>query len=94
MWWMAYALTWLAMMNVLAFAAFALDKQRARTGGRRVPERTLLSLAAMGGSPAALLARQVLRHKTRKQPFSAWLLLIAGGQAVAGAWALTGPLAR
>lgn len=90
---MAYALAWLALMNLMAFGAFADDKRRAVLGARRISERTLLSLAAMGGSLGALVAQQLLRHKTLKQPFRMNLILIAAGQAVAGAallWALTG----
>ncbi|MFN3741032.1 MAG: DUF1294 domain-containing protein [Thermodesulfovibrionales bacterium] len=79
--WSLLALTFCAI-NVASFALFALDKGRARTGGRRVPERTLLWLAALGGSPAALAAQQILRHKTRKQPFVARLTGIVGLQAV------------
>ena len=72
----------LLAINLATFAAFGWDKAAARQRERRIPERTLLALAALGGSPAALLARQTLRHKTRKQPFSAWLLLIVFVQAV------------
>lgn len=48
-----------------------------------MPERRLLVLAALGGAPAALLARAVLRHKTRKASFSAALWTIAAVQAAA-----------
>lgn len=60
---------YLGLVNFMTFFVFAFDKERAMAGGRRVPERRLLTLAALGGSPGALLARHVLRHKTRKQPF-------------------------
>ncbi|MCP3736358.1 DUF1294 domain-containing protein [Sphingomonas sp. RP10(2022)] len=53
------------------------DKARATSGGWRVRESTLLGLAALGGSPGALWARQRFRHKTRKQPFATYLDLIA-----------------
>ena len=66
----------LLAINLATFAAFGWDKAAARQRDRRIPERTLLILAARGGSPAALLARQALRHKTLKQPFGAKLLLI------------------
>jgi uncharacterized membrane protein YsdA (DUF1294 family) len=73
----------LAVMNVATFLIFGWDKLAAAEGRSRVPERALLTLAALGGSPGALLARPVFRHKTRKQPFSAWLMLIVFLQVVA-----------
>ena len=69
---------WLAGVNAATLGAFGWDKRRARQGGRRVPERTLLGLALAGGSPAALAARRLFRHKTRKQPFGAILHAICG----------------
>ena len=73
----------LAALNLATFLVFGWDKLAATNGRPRVPERTLLTLAALGGSPGALLARPVFRHKTRKQPFSAWLVLIVFVQAAA-----------
>ena len=69
------ALLALSIANLVAFSLFALDKARARAGGRRIPERTLL-LAALFGGLGAWLGQRLLRHKTRKQPFAAWLGLI------------------
>ena len=70
----------LALVNIVTFLSFRHDKRRAITGGRRVREADLLLLASIGGSPAALLARRLFRHKTRKQPFSALLLLVVAVQ--------------
>jgi len=69
------ALSLLSLANLVAFSLFALDKARARAGGRRIPERTLLLAALLGGLGAGL-GQRLLRHKTRKQPFAAWLGLI------------------
>lgn len=57
------------MMNVLTFVVFGLDKWKARRGRWRVPESTLLVLAALGGSVGAWLAMQLFRHKTQKKKF-------------------------
>lgn len=71
----------LVIMNLATFAMFGLDKAAAVDKRPRVPERTLLTLAALGGSLGALLARPAFRHKTRKQPFGTWLMLIVFLQA-------------
>ena len=84
----------LSALNLWVVLRFWQDKQRARRGRgeRRIPEAQLLGLALIGGSPGALLARRLFRHKTRKQPFTAWLYAIVALQvaSVAGALALAG----
>jgi uncharacterized membrane protein YsdA (DUF1294 family) len=67
----------------LCFCAFAWDKYCAIRGFRRVPEKTLLTIAAIGGTPGAFLGQRILRHKTQKQPFGFYLLAIAALQALA-----------
>jgi uncharacterized membrane protein YsdA (DUF1294 family) len=64
------------VINAWTVLAFWQDKRCAIIGARRIPERELLTLAAVGGSPGAMLARRMFRHKTRKEPFSTQLLLI------------------
>ncbi|MDB5722013.1 MAG: cold-shock protein [Alphaproteobacteria bacterium] len=71
----------LAAINGWTMLRFWQDKAYARSGARRIPEADLLGLAAIGGTPGALLARRLFRHKTRKEPFSTRLLLIAALQA-------------
>ncbi len=68
-------------VNAVAYAAMALDKRAAQRRGWRWSERSILTLALLGGSPAILMARHRLRHKTRKQPFGLILLVITGVQA-------------
>ncbi|HKR25359.1 MAG TPA: DUF1294 domain-containing protein [Allosphingosinicella sp.] len=71
----------LVPLNLWTMLTFWRDKQRAVAGERRIPESDLLVLALAGGSPGALLARRLFRHKTRKQPFSTQLFMIAAIQA-------------
>lgn len=65
-----------AAWNVLVFTIYFVDKQAARYGQWRVSEKTLLTLAFLAGSPGAVTAQQLLRHKTRKEPFRSELMAI------------------
>ncbi|WP_245951468.1 DUF1294 domain-containing protein [Paracidovorax anthurii] len=56
-------------MSVWAFLAYGADKWAAGRGGWRISERTLHLLALAGGWPGALLAQQMLRHKSSKVAF-------------------------
>lgn len=58
----------LAAINGVALAAMVWDKQQAIRGASRIPESTLHTLCVLGG-PGALLARTLVRHKTRKTSF-------------------------
>ena len=73
---------YLFVVNIACFGLFAWDKQSAQLGRRRTPERTLLTLAFIGGTVAAVAAQRTLRHKTMKEPFRTRLVLIAISQAV------------
>jgi uncharacterized membrane protein YsdA (DUF1294 family) len=70
------AVTAFVLLNAWTMLRFWQDKQRAMAGDRRIPEGDLLGLALIGGSPGALLARRLFRHKTRKEPFSTHLFVI------------------
>jgi len=71
------ALGLFALINLITFLLFGLDKIRARAGSKRVSEGTLLIWAFFEGTIGAYAGRAVFRHKTRKQPFSRHLHKIA-----------------
>jgi uncharacterized membrane protein YsdA (DUF1294 family) len=81
------AALYLLAINAATAAAFALDKRAAERRRWRVPERWLLLLSAFGGTPGALAAQQLLRHKTRKAPFRNALWAVAAAQAALIGWA-------
>ena len=54
-----------AVVNVVAFALYGLDKYKAKTGAWRIPEKTLLGIAAIGGSIGALVGMNFFHHKTK-----------------------------
>ena len=76
-----WAVTYLLLINALAFGLFAFDKRRAETHAWRIPERVLLRVAMAGGTPGAMAGQQLLRHKTRKEPFRTRLWIIWAVQA-------------
>lgn len=81
----------LITLNSVTALMFWWDKRQAVLGERRAPERVLLWLSALGGSTGAVFAQQVLRHKTRKQPFRSILQGIVVLQIVALAAVLVEP---
>jgi uncharacterized membrane protein YsdA (DUF1294 family) len=73
---------WFTSVNLMAAILWSHDKSRAVRGSRRIPEKTLFTLAMLGGWPASLLMAQWARHKRRKDAFMAQLYLIAGLQSL------------
>ncbi len=60
----------LAVMGIIAFAAYGLDKRKAKKGAWRTSEKTLLLLAACLGGVGAFLGMKVFRHKTQHTSFN------------------------
>ncbi len=69
-------IVYLATINFITFAAFALDKIAAIEHRSRISIVTLLGLAFIGGSLGALLGMYLLRHKTKKDYFTVGVPLI------------------
>jgi uncharacterized membrane protein YsdA (DUF1294 family) len=64
-----WLVAYLVAANLVSFAMFGLDKQRARAGARRISERALLLSAAVSGTVGAWAGMTVFRHKTAKRSF-------------------------
>jgi uncharacterized membrane protein YsdA (DUF1294 family) len=62
---------YLIAVNIIAFFAYGVDKWKAKRHRWRIPEATLLVLAAIGGSVGAWIGMQVFRHKTKHLKFVA-----------------------
>jgi uncharacterized membrane protein YsdA (DUF1294 family) len=68
---------WMTGASAAAYVVFGMDKRRAEAGLWRVPERTLLWIAGLGGWPGAKLAQWRLHHRVRKHTFGGMLNAIA-----------------
>lgn len=55
--------------SAVCFLVYAVDKSAAAKGRWRVSERMLIFLGLAGGWPGAIVAQQVLRHKSNKAAF-------------------------
>ncbi|MBI2804333.1 MAG: DUF1294 domain-containing protein [Planctomycetes bacterium] len=85
--WLRWLACWMLACNVVTFVYYGLDKWLAmRTFFFRIPEVTLHTLAAVGGSPAALLAMWIFRHKTIKASFRILFWVIVGAQIALSAY--------
>ena len=62
-------LTTIALMNLITFIVYGIDKFKARRGKWRIPESTLLLLAIVGGSIGAWVGIKVWHHKTLHRKF-------------------------
>ena len=60
---------WLVLVNLAAFILYGYDKSCAKKNKRRIPEKTLLFWAWIGGSVGAFLGMRFFHHKTLKAKF-------------------------
>ena len=64
-------LIYLAVASLISFALYVIDKAKARRGAWRISEKALLLSGFLGGAAGALLAMQLVRHKTKHLYFYA-----------------------
>ncbi|MGE7989936.1 DUF1294 domain-containing protein [Pseudomonas sp. NPDC089554] len=59
------------LASLVCLLLYWQDKHQARNQAWRTPEKVLHACELLGGWPGALLAQQLLRHKTRKVSYQA-----------------------
>jgi Predicted membrane protein len=69
-------IAYILIVNVLTFILFAIDKWKAKHGKWRIPEATLLIMAAIGGSLGTLFGMKLFHHKTLHKKFNIGLPVI------------------
>lgn len=79
-------LLYLLIINALGFLLMLSDKLRAKKHRWRIPEATLLAVAASGGSLGSLLGMYAFRHKTRKPKFYIGIPAMLAVQILLGMW--------
>ena len=79
-------LLYLLLINAVGFLLMLVDKRKAQKKKWRIPEATLMGIAALGGSAGSLLGMYTVRHKTRHPKFTLGIPLILAVQIVAATW--------
>lgn len=80
---------YLIIVNAVGFVLMLADKKKAIKGAWRIPEATLLGVAAIGGSLGAFAGMRLFRHKTKHAKFYIGIpviILLQVGIAVAVYW--------
>ena len=74
---------YLSLINALALLLMLADKHKAKKNLWRIPEATLMTVAALGGSVGSLLGMYTVRHKTRHPKFTVGIPLLLALQIIA-----------
>ena len=72
----------LAIINLLGYISMWIDKRRAIKGKYRISEKTLFTIAFLGGSLGSILGMNQFRHKTKHWYFKYGMPLILVTQIV------------
>lgn len=71
---------YLLLINAAGFLLMLLDKRKAIKKQWRIPEATLMTVAALGGSVGSLAGMYLFRHKTRHPKFTLGIPAILAAQ--------------
>lgn len=83
-----FLLLYLLIVNALGFVLMLVDKFKAKKNLWRIPEATLMMVAAIGGSVGSLIGMYTVRHKTKHPKFTVGIPLILAVQVVLAVWIL------
>lgn len=76
-------LVYLLLVNAAGFLLMLVDKYKAKRNLWRIPEATLIGVAAIGGSIGSIAGMKLFRHKTKHAKFYIGLPVILTLQIVA-----------
>ena len=57
------------IINILGFLIMYIDKQKAKKGKWRIPEKTLFIITGLGGGIGTIAGMYIFRNKTQKVTF-------------------------
>jgi len=72
----------LAIINIVTFCTYGIDKWKAQHNKWRISELTLFVFALIGGSIGALLGMSIFHHKTQHLKFKIGIPVILAVQVI------------
>ena len=60
---------YLIIINIIGFLIMYIDKQKAKKGNWRIPEKTIFLVTLLGGGIGTISGMYAFRHKTQKMNF-------------------------
>ena len=63
-------LIYLIIINIIGFLVMYIDKQKAKKGKWRIPEKTIFIITVLGGGIGTISGMYAFRHKTQKLHFT------------------------
>ncbi len=64
-----WLISYVVIINIIAFIVMGIDKRKAKKRAWRIPEATLFILAGIGGSIGSIAGMYTFRHKTKHRSF-------------------------
>ena len=73
-------LLYILIINLIGFLSMGIDKFKAKKGMWRTKEKTLFTIALIGGSIGSIIGMYTFRHKTKHNSFVFGMPVILGLQ--------------
>lgn len=80
---------YLLLINAAGFLLMLVDKRKAQKKKWRIPEATLMGVAAIGGSIGSLIGMYTFRHKTKHPKFYIGIPVILAAQVFLAVWIIS-----
>ena len=86
---MKVVLIYAAIVNIVGFFIMGIDKSKAQRNVWRIPEKTLLGIAFLGGGAGVWLGMEMFRHKTKHLQFKYGVPIITLLEFIAACYVFT-----
>lgn len=80
---------YVALMSIILFIMMGMDKSKAKKKEWRIAEKTLFTIAVLGGATGGVIGMFFFHHKTKHTSFAFGFPILAGIQLFFASWLIT-----